>query len=73
VLSGRARGHAKGGDGNVEALRALLVAWVCQLGLAPPCSCVLAPSWGVSWRWWAVGSGDADTSRSAGVATASRS
>jgi transposase len=26
VLSGRARGHAKGGDGNVEALRALLVA-----------------------------------------------
>ncbi len=26
VLSGRARGHAKGGNGNVEALRALLVA-----------------------------------------------
>src|SRR5437868_12176612 len=26
VLSGRARGHAKGGSGNVEALRALLVA-----------------------------------------------
>jgi transposase len=26
VLSGRARGRAKGGDGNVEALRALLVA-----------------------------------------------
>jgi transposase len=26
VRSGRARGHAKGGDGNVEALRALLVA-----------------------------------------------
>jgi len=26
VLSGRARGYAKGGDGNVEALRALLVA-----------------------------------------------
>ena len=26
VLSGRARGHAKGGTGNVEALRALLVA-----------------------------------------------
>jgi transposase len=25
VLSGRVRGHAKGGDGNVEALRALLV------------------------------------------------
>src|SRR5262249_1254839 len=25
VLSGRARGHSKGGDGNVEALRALLV------------------------------------------------